>query len=71
MSARLSAAAASGAPRTFFVDRSLGKHRIPRALETLGYRVDCHHEHFPPSEFIAHITRHRVHVVYSRAVVGK
>lgn len=31
-------------PPEFFVDRSLGRHRVPQALRTAGWSVRTHHE---------------------------
>lgn len=31
-------------PREFFVDRSLGRHRVPEALRRAGWALRTHHE---------------------------
>lgn len=35
-------------PRTFFVDRSLGKYVVAVALRSAGARVEVHDDHFSP-----------------------
>lgn len=32
----------------FFIDRSLGRHKVARALREAGARVEIHDDHFPP-----------------------
>jgi predicted nuclease of predicted toxin-antitoxin system len=32
----------------FFIDRSLGKHKVARALRQAGVRVEIHDDHFAP-----------------------
>ncbi len=36
----------SPSPREFFVDRSLGRHRVPKALRAAGWVLRTHHEEF-------------------------
>ncbi len=35
-------------PLVFFLDRSLGKHKVAAALRQAGARVEIHDDHFPP-----------------------
>jgi hypothetical protein len=33
-------------PREFFIDRSLGRHRVPQALRLAGWSLQTHHDAF-------------------------
>lgn len=46
---RRSAASSTPPEPVFFLDRSLGKHKVANALRDAGARVEIHDEHFPPN----------------------
>lgn len=46
---RRSGASSTPPEPVFFIDRSLGKHKVPDALRAVGARVEIHDAHFPPN----------------------